>query len=380
MRTKMGLYLLAAVLLISGLAVTGCGAKEQAEALFEPTSTPGIVRVGTPVEIPLDESVGCFHDKSVEGEVLIGQTRLDGEVQPAVVNLATQEAHCLNVEGIRVAIGPVRYVARVQAGPPRSDLAKLSVYDLLEGKTLAVAEGKLSGSNPRVSGNIVVWDEYHGDGRNIYGYDLSQKRRFTVAEGRGSRTFPQVSGDWVVYLFWHHEEQPVHMLRAHHIPTGDDFEIGLVPMKPGDWPPSRFRISGSRVAWIGVKWGEIHVYNLETRTDEVIFKDERSYAVLGPLDMEGDLVMWGRVGYDMVHRQLFEIPDLPDEVQIRSRSILISENYVVWSVEETSPLSRFFMTPPPPGEPMPTPPPELIAEAEAERCRRRLFVAPIIRQ
>jgi len=377
--------LLAAILLASGLASAGCGAKGEAEALFEPTPTPGIVRVGTPVEIEVSESVGCLFNATVEGDLLVAPARLNEEIRMAVVNLATGEAHRLNVEGIRVSSGPVRYVAQVRDVEPRANLAELLVYDLSEGKTLTVAEGQLR--RPHVSDDILVWEEHRGDGMNIYGYDLSQKRRFTVAEGRGVRTFPQVASDWVVYLFWDHEEQPLHMLRAHHVPTGDDFEIGLMPMKPGDYPPSRFRVSGSRVAWIGVKWGEIHVYDLEARTDEIVFIDERPSAVLVGLEMAGDLIMWGGgsqgiVGYDLVHRRLFEIPDLPEEVQIRSRSVLISESYVVWPVEEVDPLVRFFitMTPPPPGEPMPTPPPEVLTEVEAGKCQRRLFVAPIIRQ
>ena len=174
------------------------------------------------------------------------------------------------------------------------------------------------------------------------------------------------------------------MLRAHHIPTGEDFEIGLMPLQPGDFVPSRLAISGNRVAWIGIKRGEIHLYDLETRTDEIIFTDQRPYvAVLGGLDMEGDLLMWGGtewgvVGYDLVYDQLFEIPDLPDDVRMSGKSMFISENYVVWSFEVPHPMRDLLMTPPPPDGPKPTLPPGWLEEVG--ECHMRLFVAPITRQ
>ncbi|HDQ74174.1 MAG TPA: hypothetical protein ENN19_19080 [Chloroflexi bacterium] len=385
MNPKMRVHWMILVLLASILPTSGCGTGERAEALFEPTPTPGRVRIGTPVEITIDESVGCFYGRAIENDVLIGQARQANDLQPVVVNLTTGEANRLDVEGIRLSTEAVRYVAQVRDIEPRANLAELLVHDLSEGKILTVAAGQLR--RPYIFDNVVVWEEYSGGGRNIYGYDLSQKRHFTVAEGKGSRIDPQTDGTWVVYLFQDPEEQPLHTLRAHHIPTGKDFEIGLMPINPGDYPPGRFRISSNRIAWIGIKRGEIHLYGLETRTDEVIFKDERVYAVLGSLDMEDNLLIWGgteqgKVGYDLVHHQMFDIPDIPEEVrgQTSSSTEFISEEYVVWLVEESDPLSRYLMTPPPPGEPMPTPPPELVAEAEANKCRRRLFVAPITRE
>jgi hypothetical protein len=386
MNPKIRVYWMILILLASILPTSGCGTGEHAEALFEPTPTPGQVHIGTPVEITIDESVGCFYGRAIENDVLIGQARQADEIQPVVISLTTEEANRLSVEGIRLSAETVRYVAQVRDIKPHANLAALLVYDLSEGKVMTVAEGQLR--RPCAFDNVVVWEEYSGGGRNIYGYDLSQKRRFTVAEGNGSRIDPQTDGTWVVYLFQDPEEQPLHTLRAHHIPTGEDFDIGLMPMNPGDYPPSRFRISGNRIAWIGIKRGEIHLYDLETRTDEVIFTDERPYlAVLGSLDMEGNLLIWGgtergKVGYDLVHRQLFDIPDIPEGVrgQISSSTEFISEEYVVWLVEESDPLSHYLMTPPPPGEPMPILPPELVTEAEANKCRRRLFVAPITRE
>ncbi len=381
MRIKTKLYWIVLALLISLFLVSGCGTGGQSEALFEPTPTPGLVHIGTPVEITLDESIACLYGYAVENDVLIGQARQAGQIQPVVLDLTTGQAYQLGVEGTQFSNETVRYVAQVRDSDAQTNLADLSVYDLLAGNIITITQGQLR--RPWITGNTIVWEEYRDGGRNIYGYDLSQGRQFVVTETKGAAGFPYIFGNWVVYLFQDAKEQPIHMLRAHNTATGDDFEIGLVPMQPGDYPPERFKISENRVAWIGIKRNEIHVYDLETRTDEIIFTDDSPYlAVLGGLDMEGDIVMWGGplsgyVGYDLLHNQLFDIPDLP---QVSGERAIISEKCVVWVAEEPNPWSDYLMTPMPTGEPKPTLPPELVEAAKTEQCQKRLFVAPITRQ
>lgn len=365
--------------------MVGCKAEGRVEALFDLTPTPGIVQVGTPTEIFLDESIGCLSNGSVEGNMLVGRAEFNEEVYPAVVNLATGEAYLLNVEGIRISPDPVNYVAQLRDRNPQTDYAELVVYDLEEGHYVNVAEGRIW--DPEVRGDLVVWEEVRPESRGIYGYDLTQDRSFTVTvRSTGSPVSPHISENWIVYLFYPSGEHQVPELRAYQIYTGEDVLIGTLAVGIAEHDPTAlFDVSGGRIAW-RVKGNEIHIYDLNTRIDESIFEDERSYVILTGLEMAGDLIMWSdgslTKGYDLVHHGLFEIPELPEEVrsQIGSSSEAISESYMVWFTEESSSLSHFLMTvtPPPPGEPMPTPSSELLAEGD--ECRLRLFVAPIIRQ
>jgi len=379
MSTRTNSCTIAIVLLLLATLTTGCAAGKQAEAIFDPTPMPGVVRMGEPVEISLPETVGCIFGGSLKGSVLLGRGTLNGQAQSVIVNLATGKAYQLNDQAARSEAGTLQ----LRKGASALDPDVLTVYNVAEGKSLVVAEGKLSA--PYISGDIAVWEETGIQERDIYGYNLPKGYRFTIAEGEGVRTAPQASGEWVIYVFEDARTQTTPALRAHHISKGDDFEIGLMPLLPGDQPSDRFKVSDGKVAWIGVNRGEVHVYDLEKRVDEIIFKDERpQVVVLGALDMKSDLIMWsgtswGVVGYDMIHRQLFDIPDLPAEIrdQAVSSERFISESYVVWIVEEMDPLSSFMLTPPPPGESKPTPQPEVIAGAE--QCRMRLFAAPLTR-
>ncbi|MCP4610453.1 MAG: hypothetical protein GY845_17230 [Planctomycetes bacterium] len=162
----------------------------------------------------MDEPLSCLSGRSVEGDALFGIVRLNDKVRATVVNLAAGQAHLADVGKVSLPPDSMRYVAHVQTGAPYTEPDTLLLYDLLEGTTLEVAKGELNSYYLDISGDIVVWAETRGSGRNIYGYNLSQNQRFTITEGHSSRTSPQTSGDWVVYVFWHHEEQPTHILRA----------------------------------------------------------------------------------------------------------------------------------------------------------------------
>ena len=57
-------------------------------------------------------------------------------------------------------------------------------------------------AQPRISGDIVVWDQVDGEygDRKIYGYDLSQKAKFPICTIAGDWSAPDISGNLVVWV------------------------------------------------------------------------------------------------------------------------------------------------------------------------------------
>lgn len=117
-----------------------------------------------------------------------------------------------------------------------------------------------------LSGDIVVWGgviDYYGSASDIFARNLATGQTWTVAAGPRDQWAPLVSGQWVVYL--DKEERAYSAdLRAHHLPTGEDFLIGQVPNPPDSSAGKYHVIAGTRVVWIKYQpdpVSQLHVFD-----------------------------------------------------------------------------------------------------------------------
>ena len=70
------------------------------------------------------------------------------------------------------------------------------------GSTFALTLAPNRQSDPVVSGNIVVWEDYRDystNGSDIYGYNLTERRELTICTAPGDQTLPYVAGDIVAW-------------------------------------------------------------------------------------------------------------------------------------------------------------------------------------
>jgi hypothetical protein len=314
---------------------------------FVPTSLPDQgVRVSPPTELTLIEGVaprssGRLFSMALSGDTLVGATKESDQIKLYVIDLNSGQMRQIGTSNPGVAIMRTsgQYIVW------NRDEAEILAYDLQANKEIYIAPGKY----PDMSGRTVVWIDlrnvHQGDLADIYGYDLSLEQEFPVIVRPGRQTQPKIAGQWVAYLEIVGEMD--YRLRVHHISTGEDFEIGAVPVFI---PPSflvaaqYFAISGNHLAWVSAQNSyEIHVYDLDTRTDRVILKSETS---LHDILLDGDILLYdGGKGYDLSLNVSFSIPPMGGEwLGAGGSPLLLSGDRLVWTVEKDTDQIRHLFT------------------------------------
>ncbi len=277
--------------------------------------------------------VGLF-GTALSGNSLVGAAKESGQIKLYAVDLNNGQIRQIGTSDPGIAEMQVagQYVVWNQGGTNN-----VFAYDLQKGQEIRIARG----AYPGVSGSIVVWVDWRdvdqGDPANIYGYDLALGKEFSVVTRPGKQVSPKIADQWVAYLEIAGNED--YRLRAHHIQTGEDFEVGAVPVfvPPSDLVAAGyFAISDNRLAWVPAQdLGAVHIYDLTTRKERVLPNPVLGFSHPMLLALDSDiLVYWDEqwIGYDLSRDVAFSIPQFPsDEWRGEGNTPpLLSESRVVW--------------------------------------------------
>ncbi len=374
------IYTIWAVLIVFQMMFAGCKPIQKVQAELFVLSEH--IQVDKPLEITIEPSTGCLFEVYGQGDQLIGNSRLDEDVKFAVIDIETQQAQRMALNA-NVADEPLmHYFIDMRKPDLSSSRAELWGCDAINNQWEQIIVGQID--HPAIFENIVVWEEYRDNQRNIYGYDLADKQYFSVAQGPGLRLFPKISGDWVVYLLWQPDIQYRFELHAYNMVDKEDMLVGYMPTTETANYPSYwlFDIDQNLVVWRTIG-KEIHVYDLASKVERSIFKGEAT-DIVGRIDISGDLVVWNngpqdKRGYDLSYNNTFDVPYLPDSASENTStwSVILTHNYIVWLVNEESKPDWALGTPLAPGVSTPSNPDPLM---EKQRCDQRVFVARIIRK
>lgn len=237
---------------------------------------------------------------AVDGNYVVWRSYEDNQTNIVAYNLATgEERRISSLPGGKSSLAVSgRYVVWEET-IQETFAHVIRVYDLARQEERQISSGDGYNHSPDISGHIVVWNDRrhwtNDQEQDIYGYDLQRNEEFPVVVGPGRHMFPRTSGDWVIYLDWPPEaplgglsSQPT--LRAHHLPSGEDIELGPAYYRNDASCCEGHTISGHRVVWSTGR--ELHRYNLDTRQERTL-PDEmasRAPALRGNLLLAGGRV------------------------------------------------------------------------------------------
>jgi len=161
--------------------------------------------------------------------------------------------------------------------------ANIYLHDITTRKSIPVAPGPGNQRRPAISGRLIVWEDWRSGDADIYLHDLTTGRTTLVAQGQGNQSHPDISGTRVV---WQDD-------------VGGDSDIYLHDLESqttrvltedgsGQFYPA---IAGTRVVWEDVRFGsaDIFEYDLTTEQERRITDDPSEQ--LFP-DIAGDLIAW----------------------------------------------------------------------------------------
>lgn len=215
-------------------------------------------------------------------------------------------------------------------------------YDLRLDREFQVPITKTThGLEVALSGDIVVWSEiidYYSSGSDIFARNLDTEQGWIVAAGPNIQWSPRISGQWVIYL---DEERGAFTatLRAHYLPTGEDFPVGQVPSPPDSSSGKYHALAGHKVVWIKYQpdpVSQLHVFDLETRTDRPL--------VLGGgkqiwkfLDLFGEdaLLKWGTI-YSLENGAVLGILDTSTVEGVLYRVYVFGNRMALSTVQDTA--------------------------------------------
>ncbi len=238
---------------------------------------------------------------AVDGNYVVWRSYEDGQTNIVAYNLTTgEERRISSLPGGKSSLRIFgNYVVWAETLDQLDQYKRVvHVYDLVANREMAVGSTTLAQDYPDISGNLVVWNE----SRNlqdawqidIYGYDLQRGEEFPVVVGPGRHLFPRISGDWVIYLDWppgaslggRSPSQPT--LRAHHLRTSEDIELGQASYHNDAFSYKFHVISGHRVVWRGPDW-RAYLYDLNTRQVRILVEPQ----MFNRLDLHGSLLSAG---------------------------------------------------------------------------------------
>jgi len=305
------------------------------------------VRVGSPKKVAVsrrDVAIEYLYNSALDGDMLVSSARMQGGVAVVAINLNTGRVQRLSrvaKQGIEEPHISGRYVTWVESvSEPNQIVRQLHVFDLVQTREFTVGQGSHYYYQQDLKDNLLVWQDYRGQGWGIYGYDLTSAQNLTIVEGPGIYSFPRVcSKEWIIYLQNVQEDWPgTANLRAHNLATGEDIPIGQIPFPQDVTAGEQHACDGSRVAWIGIQMEQSapiyqqHVFDLGTRSDRVL---NISIRALPSVLLSGNVLI-SSVGYDLARDVPFSVFSnvLPEQFHIGSK-LLFSQDRAVWIVAES---------------------------------------------
>lgn len=300
------------------------------EALSQPTEigpqTPGVILDGL----------------SINGDTVVWRAYSNNETSIVAHNLRTGQTRHISRSTIaksNLKVSGQHVVWQEYAVSDERTLTTLRHYDLVSEQEREIGPEEIHRRDPDISGDVVLWT----DGRNtnntdisdIYGYDLQSQTELPIAVGPNLELYPQISGEWVIYLSWPADAKltgrmpDVPSLRAHHLKTGEDIELGQA-LSPGNASLCGCHtISGNLVVWAGGD-AQLHLYNLETRQTQVILP---SLLGIAGFRLHGEILQQGGRLYNVTTGNsvdLFQRVGATEQLNVTS--VATDGNTVVWVV------------------------------------------------
>lgn len=193
-----------------------------------------------------------------------------------------------------------RYVVYVRnVNSPTGAQVDIDGYDLTFGSPIGpVTNDPAIQSHPRVSGDLVVFEDYASGGADIHGWRVGAAAPFLIAQ-RASQ--PDADGSWVVWLEFSGELFIPNVVAAVNVESGVKQLLSSTSSEK-----IQPRISGARVVWADNRSGDFDLwsYDLASGVEEVLV-DGIGEQVLA--DIDGDRVVYSsnERGFEEIY--LFEI-------------------------------------------------------------------------
>jgi beta propeller repeat protein len=172
-----------------------------------------------------------------------------------------------------------RYVAFVRSSTSQSDI---DGYDNLLGLPFAqpVTNDAAAQARPRVSGDLIVYEDYTSGNADIFGYHISTAGPpFAIATGANGETQADVDGNHVVWVE-DNSATGTDQVMLYDAITGETRQLSTIAshkLKP--------RISGNFVVWSDDRNGnlDVYIYDLTTNTEQLLVGGSGDQ-VLGGID------------------------------------------------------------------------------------------------
>jgi len=151
-----------------------------------------------------------------------------------------------------------RYIVFIKAGVTQSDVG---AYDNSIGLMLPmITNDPAMQAGPRVSGTVVVWEDWNSGNADVFGMQIGQPPSFPIATGAHNQRTPDIDGNHVVWV--------------DSTPGGDDqiwvYDLTTrVGRQLTTAPGSKIgpRISGNRIVWSDSRSGNLDIYTWDLTTD-----------------------------------------------------------------------------------------------------------------
>jgi len=280
---------------------------------------------------------------AVDGNYVVWRSHEEGQTNIVAYNLATGEERRISSlpggkSGLTVSGRYVVWVESMDLGGRH--ITVLRAYDLVGQQEIQIGPDEQVGDYPDISGHAIVWSDwrhYNNDREvDLYGFDLLRGEEFPIVVRPGVHLFPRIDGNWVIYLDWppgaslggRFPSQPT--LRAHHLRTGEDIELGPAYYR-NDASCCKFHtISGHRVVWMGTD-ARLHLYDLATRQERILPEPQRFGP---PLDLHDNMLQAGSRVYNVETSAMLQLfqpfdPERPSRVD----EIATDGQTVAWSFD-----------------------------------------------
>ena len=174
-----------------------------------------------------------------------------------------------------------------------SEGANIYSYNLATSTESKITDNKSDQSNPAISGDKIVWQDYRNGKPDIYMYDLTTKTETRTTTSIAQPSSPAISGDKIVWQDYRNGNPDIYM---HDLTTKTESRITTSIAQA--YNPA---VSDDKIVWRDYRNGnfDIYMYDLTTGTetqitdnlssqdspaisgDKIVWQDNRDYAAMG---------------------------------------------------------------------------------------------------
>lgn len=261
--------------LLLAMRLAGCAPSHSVTALNSTPAPQQAIQPSAPVKVQMAKSeinLERLGHVTLAGNTLIASVTISNTNHWLSVDLDSGQVqgpqNLLRLDS--TATASMRYIPHSTSYYDKKiqhQAGELFVLDLQQGKEFQVANN-LPGAFPQISENIVIWQGWGDGGWSIYGYDITASHTITIADGPGIRTDPHISDNWVIYLDMGEEV----VLHAYNIVTKEHLTLGPTAYPKYDYfKQGKYHlIGGGKAVWADAQTYDLHVYDLNTRTTEIV--------------------------------------------------------------------------------------------------------------